>query len=251
MSLSTILVIVGIAFVALLLLNRRALGNMLFAARAQVGELGRAVKNADPVANFKQAIDDGLDTIDRSKKSLETVATQLRSLNRQLDEGTTEKTRLENRIRAALSNGDPNKTAADYALQLEAVERNLKANQEQKARTQQLYDGFAKTIESNQKKVAEARREIADLGIQLEQSEREKELTRFAAEFDKGVDVGAGLADARAAIQAKIDANRAAGDVALSTSTQRQAELADDELERQQRADDILARFKQPAGTAN
>lgn len=247
MSLTTILAIVGIAVLVLAVLNRRALSNMLFAARAQVGELGRAVKNADPVANFKQAIDDGLDTIDRSKKSLETVAAQVRSLNRQIDEGTKEKTRLENRIRAALANGDPNKTAGEYAIQLESVETNLQSNEAQLARTKQLYDGFAKTIESNQKKVADARREIADLGIQLDQSEREKELTRFAAEFDKGVDVGAGLADARSAIQAKIDANRAAGDVVLSTSTQRQAELADEELERQQRADDILARFKQPA----
>lgn len=248
MSLTTILVVVGLAVLVLAVLNRRALSNMLFAARAQVGELGRAVKNADPVANFKQAIDDGLDTIDRSKKSLETVATQVRSLNRQVEEGTKEKTRLENRIRAALANGDPNKTAAEYAIQLESVERNLKSNEDQLARTKQLYDGFAKTIESNQKKVADARREIADLGVQLEQSEREKELTRFAAEFDKGVDVGNGLADARSAIQARIDANRAAGDVAMSTSTQRQAELADEELERQQRADDILARFKEPAG---
>jgi phage shock protein A len=245
--LSTALWIVGIAVVVLLVLNRRALGNMLFAARAQVGELGRAVKNADPVANYKQAIDDGLDTIDRSKKSLETVATQVRSLNRQVEEGQKEKARLENRIRAALNNGDPNKTATEYAIQLESVERNLGSNQEQLTRTKSLYDGFAKTIESNQKKVADARREIADLGVQLEQSEREKELTKFAAEFDKGVDLGNGLAEARASIQQKIDANRAAGDVALSTSTQRQAEMADEELERQQRAEDILARFKQPA----
>lgn len=246
---STILVIVGIAFVVLLSLNRKALGNMLFAARAQVGELGRAVKNVDPVANFKQVIDDGLNVISRSKKSLETVATQIRSLNRQIDEGTKEKTRLENRIRAALSNGDPNNTAAEYAIQLDSVERNLKANQEQKDRNQQLYDGFAKTIEDNQRLVAEARKEIVQLGVQLEQSERDKELTQFTTEFDKNVDVGAGLADARAAIQAKIDANRAVGDVAISTSTQRQAELADDNLEREQRAEAILARFKEPIGT--
>ena len=247
MSLGTILGVVAVAFVVLLVLNRRAVLNMFSAARAQVGELGRLAKNADPLVMYKQVIDDGLDNIGKAKSSLETVRTQVRSLDRQTNDGRTEKTRLENRIRAALAGGDPNNTAFANAIQLESCERNLATNEEQLARTKGMYDNFTKTIELNQKKVQEARKEVQDLGIQLEQSEREKELVRFNAEFEKGVDVSGTLSEAREAVLRKIDANRAAGDVAADTSKQKAAELADEELERKQRADEILARFKTPA----
>jgi len=246
MNLTTILGIVAVAVVVLLLLNRKAFMNMFSALRAQVGEVGRAAKNADPLAMYRQVIDDGLDNIQKAKVSLETVRTQVRSLQRQVDDGTTEKTRLENRIKAALANGDPNNTASEYAIQLESVERNLETNVEQLERTKGMYDSFTKTIELNQRKVTEARKEVQDLGVQLEQSEREKELVRFNAEFEKGVDVSGTLSEAREAVLRKIDANRAAGDVAADTSKQKAAELADEELERKQRAEDILARFKQP-----
>ena len=128
----------------------------------------------------------------------------------------------------------------------------MKSNQDQLGRSEEMYKNFVKQVETNQTKVSDARREARDLGLELEQSEREKELTTFARDFAKtnSVDLGGGLAEAREAVRQRIDQNRAAGDVALDLSRQGVAEASDDELERNQRADDILARFKKESVSA-
>ena len=107
--------VVGVALVVLLVLNRRAVKNMFSGASAQVGELGRWAKNSDPLAIYKETVDNGLENIEKAKKTLEVCRGQVRSLERQVNEGTTEQKRLTNRIEAALNNGDTNNTAKDYA----------------------------------------------------------------------------------------------------------------------------------------
>ena len=128
-----------------------------------------------------------------------------------------------------------------------SVERNLSSNQEQLDRAREMYNNFVKQVNINQNKVLDARREAKELGLELEKSEREKELTTFARDFNasNSLDFGGNLAEAREAVKQKIDQNRSAGDVALDLSRQGVAEAADEELERNQRAEDILARFKQ------
>lgn len=243
---TTILAVTSLVLLVMLILNKRAVKNIYSGASAQVGELGRWVKNADPLAIYKEAVDNGLENIEKSRKTLESIQGQVRSLKRQVQEGEQEQKRLTNRIEIALSKGDPNQTVKEYALQLESVERNLESNKSQLTRSEEMYNNFVKQIESNQKKVLDARREAKDLGLQLEESEREKELKTFATNFAKSsaFEFSDSLAEAKESIRQKIDQNRAVGDVALDLSRQGVAEASDEELERDQRAEDILARFK-------
>jgi phage shock protein A len=243
-----ILTAVGVACLVLLVLGgRKTLGRFFNAGRAQVGRAGRAVEEADPLAMYQQLVDDGVTEIQTAKTGLEGSKTLVNSVQRQVDAGEKEVTRLTSRIKAAVEAGDPNKTAADNALALAEAEKQLAENKAQLATHKTSYTGFAKMVESSQKKVLEARKRAQVLGVKLQQSEREKELSKFANNFTFDPNrLNDGLSRAEELINQKIDANRAGAEVALDMNKQAIADAADDELERQAAAAEILARFQTP-----
>lgn len=240
------LVVVGLLGL-LAILNWRSFARLFGAASVQAGKVGRWAAEADPLAVFKERIDNGLDNISKAKKSLEGSAALVRTVQRQVDEGEKEQKRLSSRIKAAVDAGDPNNTATDYALQLAQVESNLESNKTQLARHKENHENFKNTIINEQRKVEAARREAASLGQELDQSEREKEFANYASDVQAGKFDTTGLDEAKEAVRRKIDQNRAAGDVARDLGRQGAAEAADEELERKAAAADILARFKKPA----
>jgi phage shock protein A len=245
----TILIVIVVALIVLAIVNRQALMRILGAARAQTGKLGRLAEKADPLALLQQAVDDGVSTLQHAKKGLEDCRALVRSVQRQVESGEKEKARLESRIQAVLAQGDPNHTAKEYALQLAEVERQLAINRQQLAKHEETYGNFAKQVEIGQKRVVEARRRAEELGIALEQSQREKELSQFASNFTfdpQGLTSGA--AHAEELIRQQIDKNRAAGDVAVDLSRAALAQAADEETEREAEAAKILERFQKPQG---
>jgi phage shock protein A len=245
LTLTNILIVGGVALLILAVLNRRAFTRLFSAASAQVGKVGRAAQEADPLAMYQEAVDDGVENIQRAKRGLEQSKSLVRSVERQVDQGRKEKARLEHRIQTVLDQGDPNGTVNDYALQLAEVEQNLATNEAQLKTHTESYNNFCSQVELGQKKVADARRKAATLGMQLQQSQREKEMADFASTFSPtGFDSDGTLARAEALINQKIDTNRAAGDVANDLSRQGLAEAADEKLERDAAAASILERFK-------
>lgn len=242
-------IVVGllVALVFLFVLNPRSLRRLWGAASVQAGKVGRWASESDPLAVYKERVDNGVDNIAKAKKSLEGVATMVRSVTRQVEDGKKEQIRLSSRISAIVANGDKNDTATDYALQLAQVEKDLARNEDQLLKHKETYENFKQMVIINQRKVEEARREAASLGLALEQSEREKEFVQFAHEFENAKFNSDGLASAKEAVQQKIDANRAAGDVARDLSRSSAAEAADEALEQKADAEAILARFKKPA----
>jgi phage shock protein A len=242
---TTIISVVIAAVVVLAILNRQALLRMIGAGRAQVGKLGRAVEESDPLSLLNQAVDDGVTSIQQAQRGLEQCASLVRSVQRQVDSGTKEQTRLTSRIKAVMEAGDTNNTARDYAIQLAEVEKQLVINQEQLAKHKESYENFAQQVQIGQKRVLEARRKASGLGVELEMSKREKEMASFAANFRFDPNqLNEGMSRAEELIQQQIDTNRAAGDVARDMSKQSLAEARDDEVERQAQADSILEKFK-------
>lgn len=158
---------VVVAALALAVLNFRSLKRLFRAGSAQAGKIGRWAENADPLAVYRERVDDGVENIGKAKQALENCQVLVRSVRRQVEDGEKEKARLENRIKTALANGDPNNTAKEYALQLERVERELATNKEQLAKHEETYQNFSKIVEQNQRKVQEARREAESLGLEL------------------------------------------------------------------------------------
>lgn len=235
----------AVCVVLLLVVNKQAVARFFSALRAQFGKAGRAVEEADTLALLNQAVDDGVTSIQNAKKGLENARSLVLSVKRQVEQGEKEKDRLESRIKAAMDAGDPNHTATDYALQLAGIEEGLTANKEQLERHTKSYENFAQQVQLAQKKVVVARQKAASLGVQLEMSEREKEMAQFANDFSFDPNkLNSGMARAEELLQRKIDKNRAAGDVAMDMSQQALAEAKDEELERQAAAAKILERFK-------
>jgi hypothetical protein len=167
------------------------------------------------------------------------------SVQRQVESGEKEKVRLETRIQTALAAGDPNNTVHESALVLADVEQNLNTNREQLAKHMEIYENYARQVEVGQAKVAEARLKAEQLGFELEQSNREKKMAKFANDFSfdpQGLNTD--LARAVELINKKIDANRAVGEVAADMSRGLRAESADDDIEREAAAAQILQRYQ-------
>ena len=176
-------------------------------------------EEADPLALLNQAVEDGVTSIQNSKKGLENYRALILSVQRQVESGEKERARLESRIQTALNSGDPNQTAEESAMVLADVERHLAANCEQLARHKEIYENFARQVELGQAKVAKARLKAERLGLELEQSRREKEMAKFATDFSFDPQgLHSDLARPEELINRKIDANRAVGEVAADMS---------------------------------
>jgi phage shock protein A len=250
----TILITLVLLAILLLLVNIPTLIRSLTNESAQANKGGHRLEEADPLALLHQAVDDGVASIQNAKKGLENYRALILSVQRQVENGEKEKARLEARIREALDAGDPQHTAHEFAMMLADVEQNIAANREQLQRHKDTYENFAKQVEVGQSRVLAARQKAELLGLELEQSKREKEMARFAQEFSfnpRGLDTD--LSRAEELIYQKIDANRAVGHVADDlTKPPILAESVDEERQRNDEASKILERFtRQPPMTQN
>jgi phage shock protein A len=247
----TILLTLILLALLLAVVNIPPLIRMLGAGSSQAGKLGRSLEEADPLALLNQAVDDGVASIQNAKKGLENYRALILSVQRQVENGEKEKTRLESRIQDVLDTGDPNRTAQEYAMMLTDVEQNIAMNREQLQRHKETYENFAKQVEVGQSRVLAARQKAEVLGLELEQSKREKEMAHFARDFSfnpRGLDTD--LTRAEELIYQKIDANRAIGQVAEDLTKPILVESVDEEDARKAAASKILERFtKRPPMT--
>ena len=241
----TILLTLVLLAVLLAIVNTPSLIKSLRAGSAQANKLARPPEETDPLALLNQAVDDGVASIQNAKKGLENYRVLILSVQRQVENGEKEKTRLEARIQEAIDAGDPNRAAHEYALMLAEVEQNIATNREQLLRHKETYENFAKQVEVGQSRVVAARQKAALLGLELEQSKREKEMARFAQEFSfnpEGLDTD--LSRVEELIYQKIDANRAVGHVVEDLTKPLPLESVDDDKQRKAAAAKILDRFR-------
>lgn len=240
MTLMTVLLTVGVVLLFLAVLNRKALGNVFDALRAQVGKAGRAAANADPLANYQQAIDDAVENVKKAKQGMQRGMSLINSVERQVNSGTAEVNRLTIRVQKAVDSNDENR-AREYAAALAEAERNLKANQEQLKSHAGQYNDFVAQVKTQQDKIVRCQREAQALGVQLQLSEANKEFTDFSRNFNVNATSFDGLSAQREAVLRKIDENNAAGRVEKDVGG---VNADDDIFERQADADEVLKRFK-------
>ena len=243
----TVLITLILLAVVLAIVNLPSLIRTISDDSSSANRSSRRPKEADPLALLNQAVDEGVASIQNAKKGLENYRVLIQSVQRQVENGEKEKARLEARIREELETGNPHGTAQEYAMMLADVEQNMAANREQLRRHRETYENFAKQVEAGQSRVLAARQKAALLGLELEQSKREKEMANFARDFSfnpQGLDTD--LARAEELIYQKIDANRAVGHVADDLSKLVIPESVDEDQDRRDAASKILERFTKP-----
>lgn len=224
---------------------RRTLKAAFRVGGSQVDALGNIIGNVDPLQQYKTEIANAAEGAKNAQSVVDNSAVQLVSLQSQIETDLKEKTRLENRLQAVVSNGDPNKSADRLALELERIERNLDENTKQLESAQANYDKNLALVSKYEVKISDLRKDAQNLGLQLEQSEAEKKLAVASSSLKSKLDLS-NLSETRNKVLAQINANRgvtkANNDMAGAVS----ADEADDDLERKERAKAILARFQLP-----
>ena len=88
---TTIVVALIVLVVVLTIINFGAMVKIFGAGRAQVGKLGRLAEEADPLALLNQAVEDGVNSIQTSKKGLENYRALILSVQRQVESGEKER----------------------------------------------------------------------------------------------------------------------------------------------------------------
>jgi phage shock protein A len=224
------------------LINRRAIKDFFTAIRAQFGKAGTKAKNADPMAVWQQELNDASEQIAQHQTGLREAAGDVRRYRREVETGQQEKIRLENLIGIAQANNDPNGTAAGYALELADVEDRLEKDQEKLIKAQKAFDDETSNLALFKKQIDNAKQRAREKGRELAQSERSKKLSEFAANFDPNSFLN-NISEAEDEVDRQIDDNLGAGDVDRAMNSEKFKRLKDEELVRQQKAKDILARF--------
>lgn len=224
---------------------RRFFKSLMNWGSAQVNKGSEVVAGLDPMGVYQLQIDNAVENGRVVQKSFDSVAANLVSLQNQVEADLKDKTRLENRLRTVLKEGDPNVTAVTYAEELERVEKNLSVNQAQLEVVQSQYDENLALVEKFKQQISKARADAQQLGFQLQQSEAEKEMSQMSANLRGQLSTG-DLSEARRRVMDQINTNRGASKAVHDLNRLNTAQDADDELERKNRVQDVLNRFKEP-----
>ena len=235
--------VVLVLVAVLAVLNFRSLKRLWGAASVQAGKVGRWAKSQDPLAVYQERIDEGTEKIAKGRQFLASAAGEVRTSTRKVQELEQEVAQLNNRIDTAERNGDPNNTMEGYALDLADADERLAKARAKLERDTARFNSFSAAINEGKEQVEQARKEARELGMQLEQSQREKEMNEFAASFSPNNVFGDNsLAEARDALQRQIDENQGAGDADAALNQRAAREAKDRELDRKAKAQAILAR---------
>ena len=209
-----IVVVLGI----ILMFNLRAFKTLFGVGKAQAGKLARAAEGLDPVAMYKEKIEEATDNLRTAKESLVRVKGLIASVERQVNDGKSEIARLDARIKLALTDNNEAK-AAEYVTQLQSAKTQLKQNEEQLATHNSSYQAFLKQVQSAQAKIINAKREAEKLGTQLEISKVEAEIGDINQRFSSKADPLDEALKYREGIQKQIDQNKARGQVLADVNT--------------------------------
>jgi phage shock protein A len=245
--LASLVVLVGVMVVVLYFVNRRALLRFFEAGSAQVGKAGRWATSQDPVAMYKEKIDDATDQIRTAKQGLVRVRGLIIGVQRQVDDGEKDTARLDVRVKGALTSGDENR-AADYVRQLQESKKQLEENRRQLAIHQETYQGFLKQVQAAQNKVVQAKDEAEKIGVELQISKAEAELADIAENFQVNTSALDGLGAIKGEIHRQIDANRARGQVARDLSAGAVKEMEEEDRLKNEEAKVLLDQYKAEMG---
>jgi len=240
---SSIITGVVVVLALVFIFNLRAFKQLFGVGKAQAGKLARAAENLDPVAMYREKIEEATDNLRTAKESLVRVKGLTASVKRQVDDGKTEIARLDARIKLALQDGNESR-AAEYVQQIQSAKENLKQNEEQLVAHNNSYQAFLKQVQTAQTKIIGAKRDAEKLGTQLEISKVEAEISDINQRFSQKADPLDDATKYREGIQKQIDQNKARGQVANDVNSDLAVEEAEDAKLREMETKSILDEYK-------
>jgi len=235
-------VVIGILCLVLIF-NIRAFKQLFGVGRAQAGKLARAAEALDPVAMYREKIEQATENLRVAKESLVRVKGLVATVERQVATDKAEIKKLDARIKLALQENDEAK-AAEYVLQLQSAKESLKQNEEQLAIHTTSYQAFLKQVRSSQAKILNARKEAEKLGAQLEIAKAEAEISTINQRFSPNADPLDEAVKFKQDIQKQIDHNRAQGQVGIDMNSDLAKEDEEEAKVKAAEAQAILEQYK-------
>jgi sugar-specific transcriptional regulator TrmB len=214
-TIGTIALVVGVVVVLALLINRKAVGTLLFNIRSAFGGGARAVDSANAKNNMVQAVEDAQAEIQAHTGKLKESQGQIESLTRSNNEDNSEVARLTAQVqqRAVEVNGNTeDEVLLDLAAQLTKAETRAATSAKNLKDQVNLHNAVLVQVQDAVARAADLEEEAERMGQQLDLSQSRAELAEVGINFQKS-GVGGKLAAAekyKADIQRQIDTNNGA-----------------------------------------
>ena len=246
-SLGTIIVAAVLVVGVLALINKQAVLNFFGAGRAQLGKVGRAAADADPLAMAQQEAEDAAKKIKPLIDAQKKAEATLQLLNTQVADDTKEQARLDYRIKQALAKDPPDQASAErHALEIAQVEARLKTNAEQQASQEENVKHLAQMVDMDQRKMKEIQDKLAAKGQRLQQSAAIAEANAAFVSLTGG-DIFGKLNSSLSKVDQKIAENEASAKVDAQQCAGAIADIQEEEEDRAAQAASVLDRYKSKA----
>ena len=220
-------------------------GKMWRALKAQVNKIANFFWTADPIAQMQYEYDLAVEQLKEGREGLEQYRALVERVNRQVSVAKRHEAQLEAKIKAYLQAGN-RETAANFALELTKVRRELAENEQQLVMHEKSYENNLKKIKRASGQLGKVREKIQKYDAELKMSRAEAELAKLSQDFD--FDITTDFGQIEQVIQDKINLNRAKVRVAADLSGEGIAEIEAEEAMEKVMAEEALKEFEMDMG---
>jgi phage shock protein A len=220
-------------------------GKFFRALRAQLNKIANVFFEADPIAVMQLEVDQATERLKEGRKGLEMYRGLVETVARQVANGKSNASQLEAQIKAHLRAGSRD-VAAQLALQLQKVQTELAANEQQLQMHEGAYQNNLLKIQKANKDLIKVREKIQKYHAELKMSAAEAEIAQISESFDMNVTTDFGQVEDM--IQRKIDANRGRARVAADLSSKGIEQIKAEEAAEKAMAEDLLSKFEVQLG---
>jgi phage shock protein A len=221
------------------------IGKFFRALRAQLNKIANIFFEADPIAVMQLEVDQATEKLKEGRKGLEIYRGLVETVARQVANGKSNATQLESQIKAHLKAGN-REVAGQMAVQLQKVQTELAANEQQLAMHEQAYQNNLIKIQQANKDIVKVREKIQKYHAELKMSAAEAEIAQLSESFDMNVTTNFG--EIESVIQRQIDQNRGKARVAADMSSKGVAEIKAQEAADKAMAEDLLTKYEVQLG---
>jgi phage shock protein A len=221
------------------------IGKFFRALRAQLNKIANIFFEADPIAVMQLEVDQATEKLKEGRKGLEIYRGLVETVARQVASGKSNATQLESQIKAHLKAGNRD-VAGQMAVQLQKVQTELAANEQQLAMHEQAYQNNLIKIQQANKDIVKVREKIQKYHAELKMSAAEAEIAQLSESFDMNVTTNFG--EIESVIQRQIDQNRGKARVAADMSSKGVAEIKAQEAADKAMAEDLLTKYEVQLG---
>ena len=220
-------------------------GKFFAALRAQLNKIANIFFESDPIAVMQLEVDQATDRLKEGRKGLEMYRGLVESVARQVTAGKANATQLEAQIKAHLKAGNRD-VAAQLALQLQKVQTELAANENQYQMHESSYQNNLLKIQKANKDILKVREKIQKYHAELKMSAAEAEIAQLSESFN--MDVTTDFGQIENVIQRQIDTNRGKARVASDMSSKGIETIKAEEAADKAMAEDLLSKFEVQLG---